>query len=282
MLSIENLSVSFGENKVLDDISMKLEKGKVLGIVGESGSGKTMTALTIMRLLAENAVIEQGKVLLNGKDILGLTHKQMCDVRGNEVAMIFQEPMTSLNPTMVIGEQIREALTIHKKPEKNKTFSKINIIQSIKYKKIQRKKEYEQVYEVLEAVRLKNPKELYNKYPHELSGGMRQRVMIAMGLILHPDYLICDEPTTALDVTTQKGILELIASLKEEYNMGVIFITHDLKLLKNFADEIVVMKKGKIVESGTPEEIFNTPKEAYTKKLILSIPNRENRKRSIV
>lgn len=263
MIEVNNLTVAFGERRVLENVSISLEKGRVLGIVGESGSGKTMTALTIMGLLPESADIVSGSVKVEGREIIGRSDKEMCDYRGNEVAMIFQEPMTSLNPTIRIGKQVKEALVLH-----GKSLGQDMNEQDMKNR----------VVEMLGKVQL--GEDVYEKYPHELSGGMRQRVMIAMGIICHPGYLLCDEPTTALDVTTQKGILELIKELKDEENMGVVFITHDLKLLKNFADEIAVMCQGKIVETGSWQEIFNAPKEEYTKKLISSIPDRTRRRRN--
>ena len=203
-----------------------------------------------------------GSIMLDGKELLSLSEKDLREIRGNDISMIFQEPMTSLNPTMRIGKQVEEALILHgEKDKKNKSELK------------------EKALKALEEVRLNNVEELYDKYPHQLSGGMRQRVMIAMGIICRPKYIICDEPTTALDVTTEKEILALLKKLNEELKIGIIFITHDLKLLKGFANRVNVMWKGKVVEAGKTEDIFERPQEAYTKKLIASIPDRSKRKR---
>lgn len=262
MLTVDNATVKIGTKTILDHISISVEKGKVLGVVGESGSGKTMTALFAMGLLPDSAVITEGSATLDGKMLTGLSEREMSNVRGNDIAMIFQEPMTSLNPTMKIGKQLEEAVLLHEN-------------------KMPKDELREKVIDALKNARLSDAENLYNKYPHELSGGMRQRVMIAMGCILNPDYLLCDEPTTALDVVTEGEIVSLIKNLKDSHNIGVIFITHDLNLLKNFADDVAVMCGGKLVEKGTWEEIFLNPKEEYTKKLIAAIPNRNIRKRVI-
>ena len=261
MLEIEKLTVQFGGRRVLCDVSMSVERGEILGIVGESGSGKTMTALSVMGLLNPAADIAGGSIRLDGRELIGLDEKAMSQVRGSEIAMIFQEPMTSLNPTMRIGKQLEEAVRLHEKG-------------------VSRPELRERALAALKDARLEQPERVYASYPHELSGGMRQRVMIAMGTICRPGYLLCDEPTTALDVTTQKGIIELIGRMQTEYNMGIVFVTHDLKLLRNFADRIVVMCRGKVVEQGTVEEIFAAPKEEYTKKLIAAIPDRNAGKRA--
>lgn len=259
MLEIEKLTVYFGDRCVLDDVSLSVERGEVLGVVGESGSGKTMTALSVMGLLNPAARITGGSIKLDGRELIGLDGSAMSGIRGRDIAMIFQEPMTSLNPTMRIGKQLGEAVKLHYD------------------KKMTKQETKRRVLDALADVRLPEPERVYASYPHELSGGMRQRVMIAMGTICRPGYLLCDEPTTALDVTTQKGILELIGTLKKEHNMGIVFITHDLKLLKNFADRVAVMCRGKVVERGTVEEIFENPKEDYTKRLIAAIPDRSRR-----
>lgn len=259
MLEIEKLTVYFGDRCVLDNVSLSVRQGEVLGIVGESGSGKTMTALSVMGLLNPAARIAGGSIRLDDRELIGLNERAMSQIRGKDMAMIFQEPMTSLNPTMRIGKQLCEAVKLHSKIKLSKQ----------EIKKI--------VIDALDDVRLQDSEHIYGCYPHELSGGMRQRVMIAMGTICRPGYLLCDEPTTALDVTTQKGIIELIDCMKKEHNMGIVFITHDLKLLRNFADKVVVMCRGKVVERGTVEEIFTSPKEEYTKKLIAAIPDRSRR-----
>lgn len=273
MLEINNLTVEFGTRKVLDGVSMNAVKGKVLGIVGESGSGKTMTALSIMGLLNQEATVaKESSIKFEGKELLGLPEKELADIRGNDIAMIFQEPMTSLNPTMRIGKQLEEVLYLHGKGRhKCKNGNG-------KDKKVYRQWIREQVIDALREVCLPDPEKQYDRYPHELSGGMRQRVMIAMGIICRPDYLLCDEPTTALDVTTEKGIIELIDRIRDEHNMGVIFITHDLKLLRGFADNVVVMCKGKVVEQGSVERIFNNPAEEYTRRLIAAIPDRNHKR----
>ena len=259
MLEVEKLTVYFGDRCVLEDVSLSVKRGNVLGIVGESGSGKTMTALSVMGLLSPAASINGGSIRLDGRELIGLDERSMSQIRGKDIAMIFQEPMTSLNPTMRIGKQLVEAVRLHcEKSDKKPSRAQIK----------------SRVLDALSDVNLPEPERIYNSYPHELSGGMRQRVMIAMGTICRPGYLLCDEPTTALDVTTQKGILELIKSMKSEHNMGIVFITHDLKLLKNFADEVAVMCRGKVVERGRVDDIFMSPKEDYTKKLIAAIPDR--------
>lgn len=263
MLKISNLSVEFPDKKVLENVNVSVNEGEIVGIVGESGSGKTMTALSVMGLLAEDAKITQGSIELNGRDLLTLNEKQLTQVRGNEVSMIFQEPMTSLNPTMRIGKQLEEALLLHGEEKLNGDKLKLRVLQA------------------LSEVQLKDVEGLYNKYPHQLSGGMRQRVMIAMGIICRPDYILCDEPTTALDVTTEKEIIKLLKNLNEVLKIGMVFITHDLKLLRSFADRVVVMCKGQVVESGATADIFENPKEEYTKKLIYSIPDRKRRKRNV-
>ena len=261
MLEIEKLTVCFGDRCVLDDVSMSVKRGEVLGIVGESGSGKTMTALSVMGLLDLQAQIKGGSIRLDGRELTGLDEHSMSDIRGKDIAMIFQEPMTSLNPSMRIGRQLGEAVRLHKIPDSRSSAKEIK----------------SRVLEALADVKLPEPERIYESYPHELSGGMRQRVMIAMGTICRPGYLLCDEPTTTLDVTTQKGIIELIRCMKDEHDMGIVFITHDLKLLKNFADKVIVMCRGRVVESGTVEEIFTSPRDEYTRGLIAAIPDRSRR-----
>ena len=260
MLKLENVTVDIGTKNILKNVSLDVEKGRVLGVVGESGSGKTMSMLFALGLLPSAANIVGGKAYLDDRCLTDLTEKEMSQVRGCDIAMIFQEPMTSLNPTMKIGRQVEEVILLHEK---------------VKDKALLRKR----VIDALSEVLLPEPEKLYDKYPHELSGGMRQRVMIAMGCILRPDYLICDEPTTALDVVTQGEIIKLIKQLKTTRNMGIVFITHNLKLLKDFADEIAVMCDGCVVERGDWQHIFMKPEMEYTKKLIMAIPNRQNRKR---
>ena len=265
MLKVENLTIRFEDREagqeVVKGISFSVKEGEILGIVGESGSGKTMTALTVMGLLKKHAFLDSGNIYLENLDLLQLNEKQMRTVQGNDISMIFQEPMTSLNPSMRIGRQLGEAVRLHKIPDSRSSAKEIK----------------SRVLEALVDVKLPEPERIYESYPHELSGGMRQRVMIAMGPICRPGYLLCDEPTTALDVTTQKGIIELIRCMKDEHDMGIVFITHDLKLLKNFADKVIVMCRGRVVESGTVEEIFTSPRDEYTRGLIAAIPDRSRR-----
>ncbi|NMA65707.1 MAG: ABC transporter ATP-binding protein [Clostridiaceae bacterium] len=256
LLDIKNERLSFftpaGEVKALNDVSIQLYEGDVLGIVGESGSGKSVTAYSIMQLLPQNAKIINGTVDFNGHRINDLTEEQMREIRGNEVSIIFQDPMTSLNPVYTIGNQICEVIMLHT----NKT----------------RKEAQERAEELLTLVGINEPKKRLKQYPHELSGGMRQRVMIAIALACEPKLLIADEPTTALDVTIQAQILELMMELKEKIGMSIIMITHDLGIVANMCEKIAVMYAGKIVEYGTVDEIFYNPQHEYTKGLLGSIP----------
>jgi len=259
VLSLKNLSIRFGEQKaVVKGVHYDLKKGETLGIVGESGSGKSLSSLSIMGLLHPGASIESGSILFqkaeNEKpiDLLSLTKSEMRSYRGKEVAMIFQEPMTSLNPVMPCGEQVTEAIKLH--------FGKPN------------KEAKKEVIEWFKEVKLPRPEQLYKAYPHELSGGQKQRVMIAMAMCCKPKVLIADEPTTALDVTVQKFILELIKKLQDKYGMSVIFITHDLGVVAEIADRVIVMKNGEVVEEGNSKEIFIQAKHPYTKGLIACRP----------
>ena len=258
MINVENLSIHFedrGQNdEVVKNVSFSIEDGEILGIVGESGSGKTMTVLTIAGLIKDNAIIDSGKIYLDGKDILALSKKEMRSIQGKEISMIFQEPMTALNPTMKIGQQVEEVLKLH--TDLNKSEREIKVLQSLK------------------DVELSNPEELIKKYPYELSGGMRQRVMIASAIICRPKLLIADEPTTALDVTTQESILKLLKKLNKKYGMSILFISHNLRVVGKLCKRVLVMKSGVIIEEGITEEIFENPKEEYTKELISAIPTR--------
>lgn len=256
-LEIQNLSLSFGENEILKNVSFSVPEGKIIGVVGESGSGKSITSLAVMGLLPKNAKIpSESKILFHPNsetmDLLRLNPEEKRKFRGNEIAMIFQEPMTSLNPSVRCGEQVEEAIRLHLKL--NKEAAKKRVI------------------ELFEKVLLPNPERIYKAYPHELSGGQRQRVMIAMAISCEPKILIADEPTTALDVTVQRTILELIKNLQQESGMSCIFISHDLGVISEVCDEVVVMYKGEVVESGKVEEIFKNPKENYTKGLIACRP----------
>ena len=258
ILEVENLNVSFntyaGEVKAVRGVSFELSKGETLAFVGESGCGKTVTAKSILRLLKPPfAVIKpESKIICNGKDVLKMDKKELCEFRGDEVGMIFQDPMTSLNPTMTVGNQIMESLMIHKKLDK--------------------KAAREEAIKMLKLVNIPSPEKRIDNYPHEMSGGMRQRVMIAIALACNPNVLIADEPTTALDVTIQAQIMDLMMELKTEMNTAIILVTHDLGVVANFADRIQVMYAGEVVERGTTKEIFNESKHPYTWALLRSVP----------
>ena len=256
LLEVRDLRTSFftdaGEVKAVNGVSFDLERGKVLGIVGESGSGKSVTAYSIMQILAPTGKIVGGSIKLDGEELVGAGEKVMRHVRGNKVSIIFQDPMTSLNPTYTIGHQLVEAITLH--TDRNK------------------QQAWERAVEMLKLVGVNDPEKRMKQYPYEHSGGMRQRVMIAMALACEPDILIADEPTTALDVTIQAQILELMQSLQKELGMAIIMITHDLGVVAQMCDEIVVMYAGSYCERGTADEIFYNPKHEYTKGLLRSIP----------
>ena len=259
LLQVKNLCTSFnvdsGEVRAVNGISFNLDKGKVLGIVGESGSGKSVTAYSIMRILVEPGRITGGEILFNGEDIVKYSEKQMRRFRGERVSIIFQDPMTSLNPVYTIGNQLREAILLH--TDRN------------------REQANARAMEMLQLVGVNEPEKRLKQYPYELSGGMRQRVMIAMALACEPDILIADEPTTALDVTIQAQILELMQSLQKKLGMAIIMITHDLGVIADMCDEIIVMYAGRICERGTADEIFYNPRHEYTKGLLRSIPRLE-------
>jgi peptide/nickel transport system ATP-binding protein len=257
LLEVKNLRTYFytddGVAKAVDDISFSLDKGETLGLVGESGCGKSVTALSIMRLISDPpGKIVGGEILFKGIDILKVPEKEMQDIRGNDIGMIFQEPMTSLNPVFTCGDQIEEAVILHQKLSK----------QDAKVKAI----------EMLKLVGIPAPEQRYNEYPHQLSGGMRQRIMIAMALSCNPELLMADEPTTALDVTVQAQILELINKLQNELGMGVIMITHDLGVIAEVSTRVAVMYASKIAEYGNVDQIFYNPKHPYTIGLLNSIP----------
>lgn len=256
LLEIKDERLSFftpaGEVKALNGVSFSMEEGEVLGIVGESGSGKSVTAYSIMGLTAYPGKLVGGTVHFNGHEIEKMTEKEFRKIRGNEVSIIFQDPMTSLNPVYTIGNQIVEVILLHT----NKT----------------KKEAYERAKELLELVGINEPAKRLKQYPHELSGGMRQRVMIAIALACEPKLLIADEPTTALDVTIQAQILELMQELRKKLGMSIIMITHDLGVVASMCEKIAVMYAGHIVEYGTADEIFYNPSHEYTKGLIKSIP----------
>ena len=256
LLQVTDLHTSFftpaGEVKAVNGISFNLDRGKVLGIVGESGSGKSVTAYSIMQILASTGKIVSGSIKLDGQELVNAGESVMKTVRGNKVSIIFQDPMTSLNPTYTIGHQLIEAIRLHTDRDK--------------------KQAWERAVEMLRLVNVNEPEKRMKQYPFEFSGGMRQRVMIAMALACEPDILIADEPTTALDVTIQAQILELMKSLQEELGMAIIMITHDLGVVAQMCDEVIVMYAGSICEQGTADEIFYNPRHEYTKGLMRSIP----------
>lgn len=258
VLEVKDLHISFhtfsGEVKAIRGVNFELNKGETLAIVGESGSGKSVTTKSIMRLLPENSSeIKNGQILFEGKDLTKLTDKQMQKIRGKDISMIFQDPMTSLNPTMKIGKQIMEPI--------------------IKHQKLGKAAAKERAIEILRLVGIPNAEERFKQYPHQFSGGMRQRVVIAIALACNPKVLIADEPTTALDVTIQAQILELMKTLQQKIDTSIIFITHDLGVVANVADRVAVMYGGRIIEVGTVDEIFYNPKHPYTWGLISSMPD---------
>ena len=260
MLEVKDLHTSFftpaGEVRAVNGVSFNLDHGKVLGIVGESGSGKSVTAYSIMQILEKTGKIVSGSIKFNDQELVGAGEKVMKTIRGNKISIIFQDPMTSLNPTYTIGKQLMEAIILH--TNRNKKEAK------------------ERAIEMLRLVNINEPEKRMNQYPFEFSGGMRQRIMIAMALGCEPDILIADEPTTALDVTIQAQILELMQSLQKELGMAIIMITHDLGVVAQMCDEVIVMYAGSICEQGTADEIFYNPKHEYTKGLMRSIPTVDN------
>ncbi len=259
ILKVEHLTVSFttkrGTAKAVNDVSFTLRKGEILGLVGESGCGKSVTSKSILRILPPEIAKVSGQVLYKGTDILGLSLKELEKYRGNQISMIFQEPMVSLDPLFSVGNQLREVLMIHEKMTRAEADQK--------------------VLEMLKEVGIPSPEIRIKQYPFEMSGGMRQRVMIAMALLLHPDILIADEPTTALDVTIQAQILKLLKDINKKFGTAIILITHDLGVIAECADEVAVMYAGRIVEKATVREIFKDPKHPYTKGLLRSVPTLE-------
>ncbi len=266
LLSVQDLHTSFftdsGEVHAVNGVSFNLDPGEVLGIVGESGSGKSVTAYSIMQILADTGRITQGSIRYKGDDITKWTERQMSAFRGKCCSIVFQDPMTSLNPVFTVGSQLREAIELH--TDKRGAAAKARAI------------------EMLELVGINEPAKRIKQYPFELSGGMRQRVMIAMALACEPDILIADEPTTALDVTIQAQILELIADLQKKMGMAVILVTHDLGVIADMCDNIIVMYGGHICERGTADEIFYNSRHEYTKGLLRSIPNVNNMKQKLI
>ncbi len=256
ILSIENLRIHFetfaGEVQAIRGVNLKLQKGETLALVGESGSGKSVTAKSVMKLLSNNAVVKEGSITFKGENILDKSERDMQSIRGKKIAMVFQDPMTSLDPTMKIGKQITEVIIKHEKASKEEANKRAE--------------------ELLELVGIPNAKERMKQYPHQFSGGQRQRIVIAIALACNPDVLIADEPTTALDVTIQAQILELLKELQQKFQMAIIFITHDLGVVANVADRVAVMYAGKVVEVGTAEEVFYNPQHPYTWGLLRSMP----------
>lgn len=266
LLEIHDLHTFFktkkGIVKAVNGVSYSVEPGKTLGVVGESGSGKSVSAMSILKLLDGNGYIDSGEIIFDGKNLADVSVKDMCKIRGNEISVIFQEPMTSLNPIFTVERQLSEPFIIHQGMNK--------------------KEAAEKVVEMLKDVRIPNPEAVAKQYPHQLSGGMRQRVMIAMALVCEPDILIADEPTTALDVTIQAQILELMQDLQKKLGMAIIMVTHDLGVIASMCDEILVMYGGRVCERGTADDIFYRPAHEYTKGLLRSIPKADNMNEKLV
>ncbi len=263
LLKVTDLNIEFHDHivpeTVVFDFDLTLDEGDIVGLVGESGSGKSMSALAIAGLLSRKDMKKRGEILFEGVDLLTCERSVLRDIQGNDISVIFQEPMTSLNPVKKIGWQVEESLRIHTDMTKEDR--------------------YQKVIQMLEDVELDNPEQVYNQYPHELSGGMRQRVMIAAAMICTPKILIADEPTTALDVTIQAQIVKLLKRINREKKTAILFISHDLSLVKQICERVLVMQGGYIVESGLTEDIFNHPQKEYTKKLIEAIPKVDRNKK---
>lgn len=259
LLEVKDLNIEFHDHlipeTVVYDFDLELKAGEIVGLVGESGSGKSMSALAIAGLLSRRDMHKRGQILFDGLDLLTCERSKLRKIQGNEISMIFQEPMTSLNPVKRIGWQIEESLRIHTELNKEEC--------------------YQKAIEMMKEVELPDPERLYRQYPHELSGGMRQRVMIAAAMICNPRILIADEPTTALDVTIQAQIVELLKRMNREKQTSILFISHDLSLVKQLCERVLVMKGGYIVETGLTQEVFAHPKEEYTQRLIAAIPKVE-------
>jgi len=263
LLEVKSLCTSFltdaGEVRAVDHVSFSVEAGKLMGLVGESGSGKTASVLSVMRLLPETARITGGEIRFEGRDLLSLPEPEMRAIRGARIAMIFQEPMTSLNPVFTIGSQVGEAVRLHQHTRRHET--------------------QERVIEALRLVGIADPERRVNDYPHQLSGGMRQRVMIAMALSCNPRLLIADEPTTALDVTIQAQILDLIRELQERLKLAVILVTHDLGIVNEYADDVTILYAARVMEQTSASELFRNPLNPYTKGLLGSIPGIDGKPR---
>ncbi len=265
LLEIRDLQTSFftehGEVRVVDHVGLSIAPGRLMGLVGESGSGKTITALSIMRLLPERARIVGGQILFEGRDLRQLSEEQMRRMRGASIAMIFQEPMTSLNPVFTVGSQIAEAVRLHQK--------------------VSRAEARKRAIEMLRVVKIADPERRVDDYPHQLSGGMRQRVMIAMALSCRPKLLIADEPTTALDVTIQSQILDLIRELQQQFQLAVLLVTHDLGIVAEYADDITILYASRVMEQSSAGELFSNPLNPYTRALLQSIPGAGGRHRRL-
>ncbi len=259
LLTVKDLNVQFNnampDEYAVKDIDFTVEYGEIVGIVGESGSGKSVTAMSICGLV-DGAKIN-GAIEFDGKEILSLSEDKLREIRGNDICMIFQEPMSSMNPLIKVGKQIEESLKIHKK--------------------LTKQERYQRAIGAMKAVELNDVEKVYDKYPHELSGGMLQRCMIASCILTKPKLLIADEPTTALDVTIQSQIIELLKKLNQEEKMAIMFISHDLNVVKKLCSKVIVMKNGRVVEAGSIDEVFNYPRAEYTKKLIAAIPTRDKK-----
>jgi peptide/nickel transport system ATP-binding protein len=255
LLKVEHLTTTFGPLVAVNDVSFEVRKGETLGLVGESGSGKSVTAFSIIRLVQEPGRIEGGRVLFQGRDLLTLPESEMRHVRGAGIGFVFQEPMAALNPVMRVGAHIAEALLVHGLASKSEARAR--------------------AIELLRAVRITNPEQRVDDYPHQLSGGMRQRVMMAIALACKPPLVIADEPTTALDVTVQAQILELLRDMKRQFDLSLLLITHDFGVIAETADRVAVMYRGKIVEEAPVRDIFRNPQHPYTRGLLASIPGGE-------
>ena len=261
LLNVKNLCVSTTEKpqnqNLIDEISFEIKKNEIVGLIGESGSGKSLTSLSILGLLEKNKFNISGEIIFDKKNLLNLDNNAMMEIRGSEISMIFQEPMSALNPTMKIGKQLFEVFKAHE----NLSFEHTT----------------ERIKKLIKKVKLDNVDDLLDKYPHQISGGQKQRVMIVMALSTNPKLLIADEPTTALDVTIQKEIIEILKNLQKSEKLSILFISHDLRLVSNISEKILIMRNGRIIEQGSNKNIFNSPKENYTKALLSLIINDKKR-----